>query len=130
MRTFSAVSCVCGTLIATSAFASDWQAIWKRDDGKETVSIDKQSLKKMTASVRVSIKFNYSEVKEQKAGSSIPNHDMTVGEYVINCRDYTSTINRNTWYLDSKTVKVFNGPSNPLPAPPQFETGVPAAFKA
>jgi hypothetical protein len=50
------------------------------------------------------------------------------GEYIVNCADYTSANQRNEWYLNSKLVKEFNGSFN-VPAPPQFERGVPAAFK-
>ena|ERR1044071_8759126 len=126
MRRFLAVGILFGSLAAGSAFAADWQEVSKTDAG--TTSLDKQSLKRVDRSrVRASIMYKFSQ--PQPATAQTPEHDMTIGAYVVNCGDFSSVANRNTWYLNSKVVRVFNGPAN-LPPPPQFERGVPAALKA
>jgi hypothetical protein len=129
MRKLLAVGILFGALTVSSAFGADWQEAAKTD--KVTTSIDKQTLKRVGGSrVRVSIMQQFAETQPPSGEKNpIPAHDKTIGDYTINCGDFTSVINRNTWYLGSKVVKVFNGPSNQLPAPPQFERGVPAAFK-
>ena len=129
MRKYLAVGILLGALGATSAFGAEWQVAWKSDT--ETVSLDKQGMKRIDGSkVRVSIMDKYSQTQAAKGESfRIPEHDMSIGEYVVDCRDFTSTINRNTWYLGSKVVREFAGPSKTLPAPPQFERGIPAALR-
>jgi hypothetical protein len=117
-----------GALGATSALGAEWQAASKAETN--TTSVDKQSLKRLDGSrIRVDIMMKYTQPQPQ-AGEKfvIPEHDTSIGDYVVNCTDYTSTNQRNTWYLNSKLVKEFNGTFN-LPTPPQFEKGVPAAFK-
>jgi hypothetical protein len=135
MRMLLAVSGVCGALI-TSALAADWQEVWNGDrksGGTWAVSIDKESLRPMAGSkVRVSIREHFSEVQTYKGKGSFPDFefDTTIYDWVINCDDYTSTVRRRAYYLDSTFVKDFDESAYNIPAPPQFETGVPVAMKA
>jgi hypothetical protein len=124
-----------GALIATSAFAADWQEVWKGDrksGGTWAVSIDKQSLKQMPGSkVRVSIREQFSEAQKYNGRGRVPDFDFDMAIYdgVINCGDYTWTVLQRTYYQNSTIVKDFPGPFDPIPAPPQFETGIPVAFR-
>src|SRR5262245_13038439 len=128
MRNPWTVGVLLGALSATSALGAEWQVASKVE--ADTTSVDKQSLKRLDGSkIRVNIMIKYVQTQPQKGEKFvIPEHDTSIGDYVVNCADYTSTNQRNTWYLNSKLVKEFNGTFN-LPAPPQFERGVPAAFK-
>jgi hypothetical protein len=134
MRKLLSLGILLGALIATSAFATDWQDVWKGDrksGGTWAVSIDKQSLKRMSGSkVRVSIREQFSEAQEYtKGGSTLFEYDMAIYDWVISCGDYTSTVMQRTYYQNSTIVKDFTGPFDPFPAPPQFETGIPPAMR-
>jgi hypothetical protein len=128
MRNPWTVARLLGALSATSALGAEWQVASKVES--DTTSVNKQSLKRLDGSkVRVNIMIKYAQTQPQKGEKFvIPAHDTSIGDYAVNCADYTSTNQRNTWYLNSKTVKEFTGTFD-LPAPPQFERGVPAAFK-
>jgi hypothetical protein len=124
---------VCGALIATSAFAADWQEVWNGDykrGGTWAVSIDKESLKRTGSKIRVGIMEKYSEAQEYtRKGSPEFEYDTAIYDWVINCDDYTSVVMRRTYYLDSTAIRSYDESAHEIPAPPQFETGVPAAFR-
>jgi len=136
MRKLLVIGGMCGPLIATSAFAADWQEVWKGDrksGGTWAVSIDKESLKRMSGSkVRVGIREQFSDAQTYKGRDRFPDFDFdtAIYDWSINCDDYTSTVYRRAYYLNLEAVKVFSETSKPIEAPPQFETGIPAAFKA
>jgi len=114
---------------AICARAADWQQVWKSEENGNSVSYDKESFEKISSSdVKVTTRYQF--VKQVEASRTVPAHDMTIASFTIDCDDYTSVINNQTWHLNSQTVKTFTGPSPELPAPPQMKIGIPAAFAA
>ena len=108
MRNPWTVGILLAVLNATSALGAEWQEASKTESA--ATSLDKQSLKRLDGSkVRVDIMMKYAQPQAQ-AGEEvvIPEHDTSIGNYVVNCADYTSTNQRNAWYLNSKLVKEFN----------------------
>jgi len=134
MRKLLAIGGACGLLIATSAFATDWQEVWNGDrksGGTWAVSIDKESLKRTASKVRVGIMEKFSEAQKYNGRGRVPDFDfdMTIYDWVINCNDYTSVVMGRAYYLNSTAIRAFDERAE-IPAPPQFDTGVPAALRA